>query len=252
MRRMTTSKHIFAAAALVMTTMSCLSTAGAASPTDHSRGDVFSTTTTNPSRPAPNRIPVRIEQNVVRPTTPAPWVGPRPVVTAGSSPTQWFEAVDEYVAYFRPSLADRTIVDAPFNQEVERVEQFCRTIAKISRNYRTLAKRLSSLPIPHTLPEAQQYRDLHVTWYNDQAQVFEDMVRPRKPARTKEELDATMKDLADRSEGLGNQIALLQQMDSELRKKHGVHPAKYDDALRDYYTHGVSDYTKQQIDASRR
>lgn len=245
---MTRSGKMIATAALVMTSLSCWSTAGAASP-DRSQGDYFGRTTAPavPARPASRPIPVGIQHNVVRP---GPWVGPRPVVNVGSTPTQWFEAVDEYVGFFRPSEIDRAVLDTPFNEEVERVEEFCRTIAKISRNYRTLAKRLASLPIPNNLPEARKYRDLHAAWYDDQALLYEDMVRPRKPAKTKEELDGLMKDLRDKSEALASQFTTLQLVDSDLRKKHGVHSARYDDALRDYTMQGLPDHIKKQIDGA--
>lgn len=245
---MTTTGKMIATAALVMTSLSCWSSAGAASP-DRSQGDYFgrSTGPAAPARPQSRPIPVGIQHNVVRPT---PWVGPRPAVSQMSTPTQWFEAVDEYVGFFRPSNADRVVLDQPFNEEVERVEEFCRTIAKISRNYRTLAKRLTGLPIPNNLPEARQYRDLNAAWYSDQALLYEDMVRPRKPARTKEELDGLMKDLRDKSEQLASQFTSLQLMDTEVRKKHNVHSARYDDALRDYTMQGLPDHIKKQIDGA--
>lgn len=237
--------------ALIITTIwSALSvpTVKAASP--EGQGDYFGRTTTSPAgRPAQApRIPAHIQQTVVRP---APWVGPRPMVSDQSNPVQWFEAVDEYVAYFRPTNADAAVIDQPFNQEVERVEQFCRTLVKISRNYRILAKRIGAMPLPHGLPEAAQYRDMYTNWYNDQAGLYEDMVRPRKPARTKEELASIMKDLEDRSESLKLMFERLQVMDLDFRKKRGVHAARYDDALHDYATSGMPAHIKQQLDRSQ-
>lgn len=245
-------KQILASGAVMMTMWSLISAAPANAAYPDGQSDFFGRTTAPTPSPAPRpssaptRIQAGVQHTVVRP---APWVGPRPQVSDSSTANQWFEAVDSYVGYFRPTNADAVIVDTPFNQEVERVEQFCRTMVKISRNYRILAKRISSMPVPMSVPEARQYRDMYCTWYNDQAQLYEDLVRPRKPARTKEELAAVMNELKDRSESLTEQFARLQQMDMDVRKKLGVHAPRYDDALHDYATRDMPAHIKQQLDS---
>ncbi len=238
-------QQILASGTLIMTLWSVLSASSVNAASPEGQGDVFSRNTPGPSNPSRPPISVGIQHNVVRPV---PWVGPRPQVSRSSTPVQWFEATDEYVGYFRPSSADAAIIGQSFNQEVERVELFCRTVVKISRNYRILAKRLQSMPIPATLPEAQTYRDLCANWYSDQASLYEDLVRPRKPARTKEELAGIMGELDDRSQSLASGFTNLQQMDQDIRKKHGVHGARYEDALHDYATRDQPAYVKKQLD----
>lgn len=213
-------------------------------------GDVFSTSTHRPAAPTRN-APIRGGASVSvapRPVVQQKWIGPRPTVSPGSNPTEWFEAVDTYVSFFRPSFEDSFIVDRPFEQEVERVEEFCRTVVKISRNYRILAKRLAAMPLINSLPESRNYRIALVTWYNDQAALFEDMVRPRPPARTREELDGLLDDLKGRSELLKSQAERLQEGESKIRKKYGVHPPRYDDALHDYATFGMPNHIKKELD----
>lgn len=205
----------------------CLSAAAPAAQAD--RVDVFNVSTPRPTTPAKPTAQVKIPAVQMPPL-------PRPYVSVASQPQEWFDAVDAYVATLKPSNADRVIMNQPFNQEVERVNEFCSTTAKIARNYRILAKKLSELPIPRSVPQAQQYRDMHVNWYNDSALLYEDMIRPRRPARTKEELAAIMKDLTDRSQGLADTYGTLQIMDLDIRKKCGVRPAKHEDALHQYTT----------------
>lgn len=124
-----------------------------------------------------------------------------------------------------------------FNQEVERVTQYCNLVAKIARNYRILAQKLKSLPVPTAAPETREYRDHMVDWYRDSALVYEDMVRPRPPARTKEELDSMIKDVTNRSENLKAQFETLAKTDTEIRRRYSVQPPKQDDALRQYTGH---------------
>src|SRR4029078_1278919 len=114
------------------------------------------------------------------------------------------------------------------------VTQFCNTVAKISRNYRILAQKLKALPIPTSVPESREYRDLMVEWYKDSALVYEDMVRPRPAARTKEELNGMITDIKDRSENLKAQFETLLKMDTDIRRRYSVQPPKSDDALRQY------------------
>lgn len=219
---------------LVVMMLSALSPAGAASP-DSPREDVFGRTTGSAPKATPQ---VRGGVSTVRinPSAPAP-KAPHPRVSASSSPEQWFDAFDTFVAVYKPTEADQYIMNKPFNQEVERVTQFCNTVSKIARNYRILAHSLKTLPIPVSMPESKEYRDLVVDWYNDSALVYEDMVRPRPAARTKEELNAMIQEITDRSENLKAQFETLLKMDTDIRRHYNVSPPKSDDALRQYAGH---------------
>jgi hypothetical protein len=203
-----------------------------ASPPDAPREDIFGRTTqkTPPPRKG-GTAPIRI-----RPSAPAP-VPPHPPVSAASTPEQWFEAFDTFVAVYKPTPEDEVDMNQPFNQQVERVTNFCNIVAKIARNYKILAQQLESLPVPVQAPGAAEYRDRMVSWYKDSALVYEDMIRPRVPARTKEELNRTIDDLNQRSESLKKNGQTLAQMDSDLRLRYHVQPPKYDDALRAYAGH---------------
>lgn len=149
-----------------------------------------------------------------------------------SNAKDFFLVMDRAVAKLKPTNDDRFVLKRPFNQEVERVNEWTKTAAKISRNYRQLAMVLRSMPDSQSQVEINTYRTRMADWYADSADVFDDMIRPRPPARTKEELDESLQEVHKRSKGLKDSLASLQQMDSEIRKRHNIPLA--DNALLDY------------------
>ena len=221
---------------IAILTQLSMAPAGAASP-DAPKEDVFGRTTVLPPGA---RTTIRGHASAstiqIRPSSPPP-TEPHPLVSTASSPQQWFDAFDEYVAVYKPTPIDELKMNEPFNQQVERVTSFCNTVAKIARNYRLLSKKLEALPVPVQVPDASEYRDQIVSWYRDSALVYEDMIRPRPPARTKEELNRMIEDLNERSAGLKKMSQTLAQMDSDLRLRYHVQPPQYDDALRKYAGH---------------
>ncbi len=222
--------------ALAAMIVSAIAPCGATQP-NAPREDVFGRNT-GPA-PAPTRAPISGHVSSVRINPPATDSNaPHPQVTANSTPEQWFDAFDQYFAYYKPTEEDRFVMNQPFNQEVEKVTAFCKTVTKVAKNYRALAQKLKAMPIPKAMPEAQKYRNLRVNWYNDAALLYEDMVRPRPPARTKEELNRMIQEIKDTSEGLkANHDEVLQKMDSEIRMHYHVNPPKYDDPIFKYAGH---------------
>jgi hypothetical protein len=195
---------------------------------DAPREDVFNTYTTQPHRG-------KVQQRVPASAMPNPEKdAPRPVVTRMSSPQQWFEGMDVMVGYYRPNANDQLIISGLVNDEVERVTLYCNTLIRVAKNYRILAQKLKSLPVIDAMPQSALLRDHVVTWYNDSASVYEDMSRPRPPARTKEELAAMIKDVMERSETLKATYAKIWELDRDLRLSKAVNPPKYDDALNEY------------------
>lgn len=224
--------------ALAAMTLSAIAPAGATQPGAPVE-DRFDTST-GPAPQAPTRGPIHGHVSSVRINNPAPADSvrvPNVRVSKDSTPREWFTAMDAYVGAYRPTKKQRYNMREDFGQEVEKVTLFCKTVSEVAHRYRLLAQKLKSLPIPDTLPdpaEVKEYRDLLANWYNSSAAVYEDMIRPRPPARTKEELQRMIQELKDRSEGLKENLALLQEMDSNIRLKCHVDPPKYDDAIGDY------------------
>ncbi|PWU02169.1 MAG: hypothetical protein C5B53_01990 [Candidatus Melainabacteria bacterium] len=144
------------------------------------------------------------------------------VNTDAATAAQWFRQFDKLVAQYRPSPADRVILNRPLMQEEERVKQWTATASKISRNYTQLAKSLKQIPIPSQLSDLKEYRDLTIDWYHDAALVFDDMIRPRTPANTIEELQRQLEQVKSRSENLSSTLPNLIAMDRDLRKRYKV------------------------------
>ncbi len=152
-----------------------------------------------------------------------------------ATPTQWFEAVDTAVVKFRPTAADDAILNRPFNQDPERVEKWCDTAGKVAGNYRQLARTIKTLPLPSGMGgDVKEYRTLVSDWYDDAALVFEDMIRPRQPANSMEELESQLNDIKQRGQALARSNTDLGKLDKSLRKTYKVHRAHYDDALTQY------------------
>ncbi len=154
--------------------------------------------------------------------------------SAKSVPVKWFEAVDDVVGTHKPSNADRVILSRSFNQEAERVQQWIEIATKVAKNYREVAKTLRSMPVPEKFEAFKEYRDLRAEWFADAANIYEDMVRPRRASRTMDELEETIKQIEARAQSVQKTNMQLAMMDRNLRSIHHVHPSKYDDALQKY------------------
>lgn len=187
-------------------------------------GDVFTRTTT----PAPNAAVNTYKRPV------APWVMPR--VTPQSKPLAWMEAYDDAVGHYKVTLDEAVIMKRPLNQEVERVMEWSRTAAGLAKKYRLLSKTIRSMPVCAAMPECAVYQKNMADWYDDSALVLEDMIRPRKPAKTQEELQAALDDIHVRTEGLRQTYRTLKMMDSKMRVTYNIHQPRHDDAILQYTT----------------
>lgn len=152
--------------------------------------------------------------------------GPVPVVT-------WFEKFDSLAEKYQASDADRIILTRPLMQEAERVQQWTNVANKISKNYALLAKSLRNLPSPDKA-DVKEYRDLMADWYQDAASVYADLIRPRPPARTIEDLQEQLEVVKRRSESLAENITNLKAMDRTLRQEYNVHVAFQDDIIQQF------------------
>lgn len=203
-------------------TLSMVSPASAQAP----REDVFHTNTVQRGK---------VQKSVPRSAMPnSEEYAPKFRLTHLSSAKDWFKCMDDLVGYYRPNVQDHMILDKPFNNEVERVTLYCHTLVRVAKNYRILAQKLHSLPIIDNMPQSKILRDNLVDWYNDSALVYEDMYRPRPPARTQEELQHMLKDITERSESLKTSYATIWGMDNNLRLSKSVDQPRYDNALLEY------------------
>jgi hypothetical protein len=156
-------------------------------------------------------------------------------MTSDPSPAlTWFEKFDALQQKYRPSDSDKVILVRPLMQEAERVRQWIETASKVAKNYKILAKSLKALPTPAGMNDIKEYSNLTADWYDDAASVYVDLIKPRRPAKTIEELQDSLNTIKKKSDSLSSTIANLRQMDFSLRRNYKVHLAMQDDALQQY------------------
>lgn len=194
--------------------------------------DYFNANTT-PQRPQQ----LRIEDHTKKAPQPSSLVLGAGSLAMGSQRTpavEWFENFDSVTFLLRPSVVDRAILTRPLNQEAERVQKWTTVASNVSKNYKRLSQQLKSTSVPPGYPGLKEYRDLSADWYSDTAAVYDDMIKPRPPARTIEELDAELESIQTRAKGLKQQAIALHGMDQDLRKQFHVHESRQTDALSAY------------------
>ncbi len=160
----------------------------------------------------------------------APWE-----VSSDNAPlAAWFVKYDQLRSDYRPTEKDKVILTRPLMQQAERVQQWTNTANKVSKNYKLLAKTIRTLTVPSGLSDIKEYRDLMADWYEDAAEVYLDLIRPRPAAKTIEDLQEQLDAVKKRSEGLANNISNLKNMDRELRQRYNIQPALQDDAIQQF------------------
>ena len=195
------------------------------------KADVFHTNTNSP--PPALSTPIYAPHAANQPAA--------QITTDKSVPTQWFEGFDNAVATHKVNSQEMIILNRQFDQQKERVIEWTNTAAKVATRYRDLARILRSMPVPpgmmakgRTGTSVQDLRQYMADWYDDSASILEDWIRPRKPARTQEELDDILDKMHQRSEAQKNTLAQLQRMDSDLRAEYNVHPPLHEDAIQTF------------------
>lgn len=196
-------------------------------------GHDFFNANTTPQRPQQ----LRIEDHTKQAPQPSSLVLGAGSLAQGSQRTpvvEWFEGIDAKVAALRPSPVERVILEQPFNQEAERVQRWTLVAGRVSTNYKKLAKEIKLAQLPPGYPGLSDYRDLTADWYLDTAKIYDDLICPRQPAKTQEELDSQLEAIHKRAEGLHEQSKTIHTMDMSLRKTYKVHLSRQDDALSNY------------------
>lgn len=143
------------------------------------------------------------------------------VSNTSTAAARWFENYDRQIATYQATDGDRAILSRPINKQKDRMDQWSNTASKIAHNYRTLAKSISSMPA--VASDIKEYRDLISDWFNDAALVYEDLLQPRAPAQTMEELQHNLDEFKERSHNLAENRTNLQNMDHSLREKYQIH-----------------------------
>ncbi|MDP3507853.1 MAG: hypothetical protein Q8T09_07670 [Candidatus Melainabacteria bacterium] len=148
----------------------------------------------------------------------------------------WFEKFDEVSYRGRPTSSERIVLNMPFNQEQERVQRWTQVAAAVAKRYRQTARDLGAVQAPAGRADLDDYRTLRMAWFNDAAAVYEEMIKPRQPAQTIEELNDQLRQVKDQANSLGKMNVSLLNSDRELRRRYRVHNAKQTDQLTKYVT----------------
>lgn len=201
--------------------------------------DVFSNVT--PGHKAGQKPRLSAAAQIATMTAPANPVGQgaMSMMSVSSPAVTWFEKFDEVTFTLLPTDADRVVLKMPFNQEAERVAAWTKTAGKVAHNYRLLAQTLKTSPVPANHPALKDYQTMMAGWYNDKAAVYEDLIRPRTPARTMEELEGQLNEINSRADSIASTGKELHAMDMHLRETYHVHQARQTDRLW-WYVSGQS------------
>jgi hypothetical protein len=161
--------------------------------------------------------------------------GPGAMFSDTSKPIiQWFEKFDVLIGAALPTKQEEFVLNQNLNQELERVQTLTRVYATISTRYKRLAKQLRSMPVQANWSGVQEYRDNKASFFEDEAECFADMIKPRRPAETIEDLRAELAEVNQRASGLKAEGQSLLAMDRDLRKTYRMHAPRYSDALHDF------------------
>lgn len=147
---------------------------------------------------------------------------------------RFFENFDQEINTLSPTKTERIKLSQRFNQEAERVQEWIRIAGKVSNQYKLLSKNLKAMTVPAGAADIKEFRDLSADWYNDAAEVYGDLIKPRPPAKTMEELEDGLKQIENRARGLQSNRKTLVAMDRDLRREYRVHANQFHDPLRQY------------------
>lgn len=217
------------AVAAVMTASSFGFAAVAAQPTH----DEFHSSGSNSAEDA--AMKARIKKATEVPENPLGKQGALAMMSNPNDPVvRWFENFDQMVFSHAKTQNESAILTRGFNQEAERVAEWTQTANKVAVKYRYLAGLLRKLEFPPGCTDIRDYVSLVADWYADSASIYEDLVKPRKAAKTMEELDEGLDAIHNRAKGLKALNSRIYGLDTELRMKYHVHMRQQTDALQQY------------------
>ncbi|HMO23877.1 MAG TPA: hypothetical protein PKD05_09590 [Candidatus Melainabacteria bacterium] len=153
--------------------------------------------------------------------------------SADSPAKRWFEAVDEKVISYSKTEKENFVLNRHFNQELERVQEWTNTAQAVAVKYKHLASKLRNLKAPPGHEDLSEYGKMLADYYDDSAAIYDDLTKPRPPAKTMEDLEEQLDLIESRSKGVKRMQSSLSHLDDSLRRKYRVHK-RMDDALSKY------------------
>ncbi|HEY9756516.1 MAG TPA: hypothetical protein V6C97_15215 [Oculatellaceae cyanobacterium] len=198
-----------------------------ASPT----GDYFGHNTATPTPKSREMTNAQLKHEA---ETPKIGAGAGALMSDDTPVVRWFEAYDRAIADAKPTEEEQIILHRPLNRDLDRVKEMTKTCSDVARRFRLLAKTLRSMPVQSNWGQVKQLRDGQADFYELEASVFEDMIRPRPASRTQEELQSTLDSLQNKASSAASYGKTLLSTDMNLRLQFGVHRARDKDDLAKY------------------
>lgn len=147
---------------------------------------------------------------------------------------RWFEDMDKNIGRNSKTSQEVAILKRPFNQTVERVAEWSSVAGKVASKYHYVAILLRNMQYPPGKTDLKEYANLTADWFADSAAIYDDLLKPRRAAKTQEELDEGLNSILERAKALKEMNKTLLAMDMDLRKKYRVHTRTDQDPLQQY------------------
>jgi hypothetical protein len=169
--------------------------------------------------------------------TPTPTPTPK-TISENAPPKQqalvWFENFDDIIYTMGPSDHESYILKRPISKEAERLHEWIDASNSMARKYRLIAKRIRVMRPSHSIADLKEFQTEAADWYDDSAQLAEELTATRAPARTYEELERAYQDFMMRSKNLASVATAVTALNTKLREQYDVHQPKYTDESAKY------------------
>jgi len=156
------------------------------------------------------------------------------MTSAASPELTFFESLDTLCFQGWPREQERFYLSQTFDGELERVERWTKTARTVAKRYRNTATALRNLQIPNGRVDLQEYKEMRAEWFDSAARVYEEMIKPKPPAQTMEELEAQLRKVDQDAEAVKHSKTTILAMDRRLRRLYRVHEPRESDALQNY------------------
>lgn len=169
-----------------------------------------------------------------QPSNPVAAPGAMSMMNMNTPAARFFEAMDDVAFSGFPRDNERFILQAKFNEELEKVERWTSTAKAVAKRYRDTARALRAIEVPDSRYDLAQYKDMRAEWFDNAADVYEQMYKPKRPAQTMEELEEQLAKVDRDADTVAAQKKTILSMDRSLRKLYRVHADKHTDSLTGY------------------
>lgn len=164
---------------------------------------------------------------------------PPPKVVSPKAPAKqqalvWFENFDDVIFTMGPSDHENYILKRPINQEAERLNEWIVASKSMAKKYRLIAKRIRAMPPSPAISDLKEFQIEAADWYDDSAQLTEELTATKVPAKTYEELERAYKNFMTRSKNLASVAAAVTSLNTKMREQYGVHQPIYTDESAKY------------------